>query len=161
MRVGDAAKIRASYVRKQNTDKRDAGHILTLLLENGFPSLWTPSRQKRDQRQLLIHRHKLVQMRARMKNNLQHLALNRGMQRKGKLWSQAGQKMLKQLPLEGWTAIRRQDSLALLLQLDQQIEQLDKAVEQAASCDPKPACCCGKKAWGPLRRWPFLSPSGM
>src|SRR6202161_3417729 len=26
--IGDAAKIRASYVRKQKTDKRDAGHIL-------------------------------------------------------------------------------------------------------------------------------------
>ena len=38
IRVGDAAKIRASYVRKQKTDKRDAGHILKLLLENRFPS---------------------------------------------------------------------------------------------------------------------------
>ena len=57
VRVGDAAKIRASYVRKQKTDRRDAGHILTLLLENRFPKLWTPSRQERDQRQLLIHRH--------------------------------------------------------------------------------------------------------
>src|SRR5882762_6942069 len=42
VRVGDAAKIRASYVRKQSTDKRDAGHILKLLLEKRFPQLWTP-----------------------------------------------------------------------------------------------------------------------
>ena len=28
IRVGDAAKIRASYVRKQKTDKRDAGQYL-------------------------------------------------------------------------------------------------------------------------------------
>ncbi len=34
--VGDAAQIRASYVRKQKTDKRDAAHILRLLLENRF-----------------------------------------------------------------------------------------------------------------------------
>ena len=32
--IGDAAQIRASYVRKQKTDKRDARHILKLLLED-------------------------------------------------------------------------------------------------------------------------------
>jgi len=31
--VGDAAQIRASYVRQQKTDKRDAAHILKLLVE--------------------------------------------------------------------------------------------------------------------------------
>ncbi|MGC8551214.1 MAG: hypothetical protein ACP5M4_16175, partial [Acidobacteriaceae bacterium] len=31
--IGDAAKIRASYVRKQKTDRRDAEHILRLLVE--------------------------------------------------------------------------------------------------------------------------------
>ena len=31
--IGDAAQIRASYVRKQKTDKRDAAHILRLLVE--------------------------------------------------------------------------------------------------------------------------------
>ena len=39
--VGDAAQIRASYVRRQKTDRRDAGHILRLLMENRFPRLWT------------------------------------------------------------------------------------------------------------------------
>jgi transposase len=33
LRVGDAAQIRASYVRQQKTDKRDAAHILKLLVE--------------------------------------------------------------------------------------------------------------------------------
>jgi transposase len=35
--IGDAAQIRASYVRKQKTDQRDAGHILKRLIEEGFP----------------------------------------------------------------------------------------------------------------------------
>src|ERR1700723_3721989 len=61
--IGDAAKIRASYVRKQKTDKRDAGHILKLLLEKRFPQLWRPSAAMRDQRQLLRHRDKLVEIR--------------------------------------------------------------------------------------------------
>ncbi len=87
IKVGDAAKIRASYVRKQKTDRRDAGHILKLLLEERFPQLWTPNAANRDQRQLLIHRHKLVEMRTRVKNSLQHLAMNRGMQQKSRLWT--------------------------------------------------------------------------
>ena len=80
--IGDAAQIRASYVRKQKTDKRDAAHILKLLREGRFPRLWAPDAAVRDLRQLLIHRHKLVEIRARVKNGLQHLAMNRGMQKK-------------------------------------------------------------------------------
>ena len=47
--IGDAAQIRASYVRKQKTDKRDAMHILKLLLEDRFPRLWTPTAEMRNQ----------------------------------------------------------------------------------------------------------------
>jgi hypothetical protein len=84
----------------------DAGHILKLLLENRFPRLWRPDAAQRDLRQLLIHRHKLVGIRARVKNGLQHLMLDRGVQMKRKLWSQAGQQALCELPLEGWAATR-------------------------------------------------------
>ncbi|MDR3764287.1 MAG: transposase [Acidobacteriota bacterium] len=107
--IGDAAQIRASYVRKQKTDKRDAAHMLTLLIEGRFPRLWVPDATVRDLRQLLIHRHKLVEIRARVKNGLQHLAMNRGMQKKSRLWSEAGQKAFDALPLEGWAACRRED----------------------------------------------------
>ena len=47
--IGDAAQIRASYVRKQKPDKRDAMHILKLLLEDRFPRLWTPTAEMRNQ----------------------------------------------------------------------------------------------------------------
>ena len=133
--VGDGAQIRASYVRKQKTDKRDAAHILRLLVEGRFPKLWVPSAEQRDVRQLLIHRHKLVEVRARVKNGLQHLAMNRGVQKKHKLWSVAGQKMLRELPLTGWSACRRQDLLQLLAYLDGQIAPLDRAAEETAQRD--------------------------
>jgi transposase len=130
--IGDAAQIRASYVRQQKTDRRDAGHILKLLMEGRFPRLWRPDAEVRDLRQLLIHRHRLVQIRTRVKNGLQHLALNRGMQKKSKLWSEIGQRALLELPLPGWAGCRRQDLLALLTKLDGQIGPLDAAVEKAA-----------------------------
>lgn len=57
-----------------------------------------PSVEQRDQR-LLIHRWGLVRLRARAKNELQHLAMNKGAQKKARLWSKAGQKLLRELPL--------------------------------------------------------------
>ncbi len=67
--MGDAAQIRASYVRQQKTDRRDAAHILQLLVEGRFPRIWMPSSEVRDLRQLLLHRYKLVIIRARVKND--------------------------------------------------------------------------------------------
>src|SRR5882724_7331410 len=74
-------------------------------------------------------------MRARVKNELQHLCLNKGVQRKHKLWSQAGQQILRELPLQPWAGRRRDDLLKLMAMLDQQIEPLDQAVKAEAQRD--------------------------
>ena len=66
---------------------------------------------------------------------LQHLSMNKGMQRKGKLWSQAGQKLLRELPLKPWAACRREDLLGLLAMLNEQVGKLDAAVQKAAEED--------------------------
>src|SRR5271170_3467751 len=130
--IGDAAQIRASYVRRQKTDRRDAGHILRLLMERRFPRIWVPNAGQRDQRQLLVHRHRLVQMRTRIKNELQHLMLNQGVQKKRQLWNRGGRAGLEKLPLEGWTARRRADLLGLLGMLETRVAELDEAVSRAA-----------------------------
>src|SRR5580704_3716090 len=147
--IGDAAQIRASYVRKQKTDKRDAAHILKLVIEGRFPRLWSPDREQRDLRQLVLHRHKLVMIRSRVKNELQHLSLNKGVQRKHKLWSQAGQKMLRGLPLKPWAACRREDLLGLLEMLHQQIGKLDTAVQTAAEENPQAKLLMTQPGVGP------------
>ena len=67
--IGDAAQIRASYVRKQKTDKRDAEHIRKLVEQGRFPRFVDAGPgAKRDLRQLVLHRHKLVIIRARVKD---------------------------------------------------------------------------------------------
>ena len=154
--IGDAAQIRASYIRKQKNDKRDAAHVLKLLLEGRFPRLWVPSSEQRDLRQLLIHRHKLVQIRSRVKNGLQHLAMNRGMQKKARLWSVAGQQALRELPLPGWAGRRRQDLLHLLAQLDQQITPLDEAAQQAAEQNPEARLLMTQPGVGPITALAFV-----
>ena len=78
LRIGDAAEIRTKRVRKQKTDRQDAHLILRLLLEDRFPQIWVPSWENRDLRQLLWHRHRMVQARTRMMSQLQAVALNEG-----------------------------------------------------------------------------------
>ena len=76
--IGDAAEIRTKRVRKQKTDRQDAQLILRLMLEDRFPRIWVPSWENRDLRQLLWHRHRMVQARTRIMNQLQAVALNEG-----------------------------------------------------------------------------------
>src|ERR1700739_1410029 len=134
--IGDAAKIRASCERKQKTDRRDAELLLRLLAEDRFPRIWVPTAAERDDRQLLLHPHKLVRMRTQVKNQLQGLALNQGVQRKRKLWSEAGRKHLESLPLLPWASRRRAELLQLLDQLEASISELDRAVAEQASARP-------------------------
>src|SRR5712692_9035509 len=158
--VGDAAQIRDSYVRQQKTDQREAAHIKKLLLEGRFPRIWMPSSAVRDLRQLLLHRYKLVIMRARVKNELQHLCLNKGVQKKRKLWSQAGQKLLRELPLKPWAARRRDDLLGLMAMLDRQIEPLDRAVTEQAQQDKMARLLQTQPGVGPITALAYVLTMG-
>ncbi len=154
--IGDAAKIRASDVRQQKHDKRDADLLLKLLREKRFPRIWTPSSQQRDLRQLLIHRYKLVQLRAQAKNGLQHLAMNQGVQKKRHRWSKAGQKVLRELPLQPWASRRREDLLSAIAMFDQQIQSLDLAVIEAAEKDPHARLLMTQPGVGPVTSLAFV-----
>lgn len=154
--IGDAARISAKQVRQQRTDRRDAAHILELLVKDDFPRIWTPSREERDQRQLLIHRYKLVTLRVRVKNELQHLALNQGMQKGRSLWSKAGQKSLLDLPLQLWAGTRRKNLLELLKQMDQQIAMLDQAVKKAAEENERSRLLMTQPGVGPITALAFV-----
>ena len=148
--TGDAARIRAAAVRRQKTDARDAAHLLELMLQDRFPRIWMPSPRERDLRQLLLHRHKLVQMRTQVKNQLQHLALNQGVRRQHRLWSRAGLEMLEQLALPPWTARRRQDLLKLWRELERSLAELDQAVEAEAQARPQARLLMEQPGVGPV-----------
>ncbi len=158
--VGDAAKIRASDVRQQKHDRRDAALILKLLLEGRFPRIWTPSGQEKDLRQLLIHRYKLVRIRAQVKNELQHLAMNQGVTKKRKLWSQAGEKVLRELPLKPWASQRREDLFKVREMLNGQIDLLDQAVVEAAEKNEKARLLMTQPGVGPITSMAFVLTMG-
>ena len=127
--IGDAAEIRTKRVRKQKTDRQDAQLILQLLLEDRFPRIWIPSWENRDLRQLLWHRHRMVQARTRIMNQLQAVALNEGLRSKKRLWRDAGREQLESFPLAPWASRRRRDLLELLDRLSPTIAELTQAIE--------------------------------
>jgi len=135
--TGDAAKIRAKRVRKKKTDREDARHILELLVENRFPKIWVPTWQNRDLRQLLWHRHRMVQTRTRIMNQLQAVAINEGVRYKKRLWREAGRKQLESLRLAPWASRRRQDLLEVLDRINPTIAELTLAIEEEAEKCPQ------------------------
>src|SRR5580692_4705085 len=80
-------------------DREDARLLLRLMRENNFPQVWVAGPENRDLRQLLWHRHRLVQMRTRIMNQLQALAMNEGYRWKKKLFSEQGRAQLEKLAL--------------------------------------------------------------
>jgi transposase len=135
--IGDAAEIRTKRVRKQKTDRQDAQLILRLLLEDRFPQIWVPNWENRDLRQLLWHRHRMVQTRTRIMNQLQAVALNEGLRCKKRLWRERGRQQLESFRLAPWASRRRRDLLELLDRLNPTIAELSQAIEQEVERCPE------------------------
>jgi len=134
--IGNAAEIRTKRVRKQKTDRQDAQLLLRLMIEDRFPRVWVPDAENRDLRQLLWHRHRLVQMRTRVVNQLHVVALNEGLRRKKALLRSAGREELEKLALAPWSSRRRQHLLYLFDQLTPKIQRLTQALEEEVEKRP-------------------------
>src|ERR1700720_2706667 len=154
--IGDAAEIRTKRVRKQKTDRQDAQLILRLLLEDRFPKIWVPSWENRDLRQLLWHRHRLVQARTRIMNQLQAVALNEGLRCKKRLWRESGREQLEAFRLAPWASQRRRDLLELLGRLDSTVAKLTQAIEQEVEKCPEARRLQTHPGVGPLTALAFV-----
>ena len=148
--MGDPAEIKAKRVKKRKTDRNDALLLLRLIREDNFPRIWVPSPENRDLRQLLWHRHRLVQMRTRIMNQLQALAMNEGYRWKKKLFSEQGRAQLEKLSLAPWASRRRQELLELLDRMNPTIEELTVAVEREARKRPEVLRLMTHPGVGPL-----------
>jgi transposase len=154
--IGDATVIRAKRGRKPKTDRQDAQHILKLMLKDDFPKIWVPSGENRDLRQLLWHRHRMVQARTRMMNQLQAVALNEGLRYKKRLWREAGREQLEAIQLAPWASQRRRDLLEWLDRLNPTIAELSQAIEQEAAKRPEARRLQTHPGVGPLTALAFV-----
>jgi transposase len=154
--IGDPAEIAAQRVKKRKTDREDARLLLRLMREDRFPKIWVPSPENRDLRQLLWHRHRLVQMRTRIMNQLQALAMNEGKRWKSKLFSQQGRAEFEKLALGLWASRRRRELLELVDRLNPSIEELTTAVEQEVHKRPEALRLMTHPGVGPITALAFV-----
>jgi transposase len=154
--VGDATEIARKRERKQKTDRQDAQHILKLMLKDDFPQIWVPSWENRDLRQLLWHRHRMVQARTRIMNQLQAVALNEGVRCNKRLWREKGREQLESFRLAPWASRRRHDLLELLDRLNPTIGALSQAIEQEVEKCPEAQRLRTHPGVGPLTALAFV-----
>jgi len=154
--IGDATEIARKRERKQKTDRQDAQHILRLLLKDDFPRIWVPNCENRDLRQLLWHRHRMVQARTRIMNQLQAVALNEGLRCKKRLWREHGREQLESFRLAPWASRRRQDLLELLDRLNPTIVELTQAIEREVEKCPEAQRLRTHPGVGPLTALAFV-----
>lgn len=80
---------------------------------------------------------KQVRARTQVKNQLHYLAISQGLRRKRKLWSAQGRVELDSLSLLPWAARRRKELIEELDRLDEQVRELDRAVEETGERAPR------------------------
>src|SRR6201993_1803606 len=154
--IGDAAEIRTRRVRKQKTDRQDAQLILKLMLKDRFRQIWVQSWENRDLRQLLWHRHRMVQARTRIMNQLQAVALKEGLRCKKRLWREGGRQQLESFRLAPWASRRRRDLLELMDRLNPTITELTQAIEQEVEKCPEARRLMTHPGVGPLTALAFV-----
>lgn len=135
--VGDATEIRRLAKRRQKNDRRDAKHILELLLRGEFPRLHRYAPESQMVLRQLRYRHKVVKHSTMVKNSLRAIALGSGVNVQAKLTSKAGLERLRALPLSALLATERDEWLRLLDQLEGQRKTVEKQLHTTAKTDPR------------------------
>jgi transposase len=125
-------------------------------MKDDFPQIWVPSWENRDLRQLLWHRHRMVQARTRIMNQLQAVALNEGLRSKKRLWREAGREQLEAIRLAPWASQRRRDLLELLDRLNPTIAKLTQAIEEEVGKCPAARRLQTHPGVGPLTALAFV-----
>lgn len=121
-------QTKAIAAARLKNDRVDAERLVLLLRGDLLPKVWIPPRELREARELLRHRVSLVWTRTEIKNRLLALLARRNLQPTGGTsWFTArGQRALQALPLGPVPGTIREDCVALLHLLDEQIRRLDQ-----------------------------------
>src|ERR1019366_8089355 len=109
-----------------------------------------------DLRQLLWHRHRMVQARTRIMNQLQAVALNEGLRAKKRLWREAGRGQLEAVRLAPWASQRRGDLLGIFVRLNPTIAKLTQAIEEEVEKCPAARRLQTHPGVGPLTALDFV-----
>lgn len=127
--LANAVKARAMMGKINKTDKLDARGLATLLRNGTLPSVWIPSGELRDKRELSRTRMALVRMRTMVKNRIHAIVSKYSIQADGvsDLFGLKGRKELKRKAQElpPYTRECLLKEMELLDQIEEMIQQIE------------------------------------
>jgi len=119
--VGDATEIRRRARWREKSDRRDAELIRDLMVHHEFPRLYRPALQSREVLRMLRYRQKLIKIRTMSKNSVQAIALQAGLAKGSRLFTQAGQQEFSTAQMSPVMQWQREHWLQLLEPLNKQL----------------------------------------
>jgi transposase len=135
--VANPGQLRLIFRSKRKSDRVDAEKLAKLLFLDEVPPVHVPRANVRSWRQLIGHRLKLSQERARVKNNIRALLRSHGLAGPRGLWSREGMAWIAEveLPTE-LDALQRDMLLERLKSVIEMIGRAEHALDQVAQRHP-------------------------
>ena len=135
--MGDASEIRRSASRRQKNDKRDAAHILELMVSGRFPRVHRQSRESREVLGQLRFRHRLVKMRTMSTNHLKAIAIGAGVSEKKPQMSRKRRSKLEAAGLSEVLSEQSKKWLQLIDDLTKKIKEVEEWLDERAKGDQR------------------------
>lgn len=130
--VAHPSKTKLIAESKHKTDKVDAKILANLLRTDFLPRSYLPPEPIRQLREIVRDRTRLVQVRSKMKTQIRHILLHRGIVTEENVFTQAGRTYLQELRVD---SISRR--LELIEHLDKLVDDLDNEIKSKAQHDEK------------------------
>lgn len=132
---GNPTEVRRRARSRQKNDWRDAELLLDLLIKDEFPRVYRQGADSRAVLSRLRYRHKLVGIRTQIVNSLHALAIREGLSLRSKLLTKAGRQKLEALNLRPEQVTQRDQWLALIDQISDNVKRIEQELTQIAAQD--------------------------
>ena len=129
--------VKGFAYRRVKNDFRDAADLADLLRMGRLPEAWIAPPEVRDRRELVRHRHKLVQLRSSLKAQVHAVLAKCGITVvDSDLFGLTGRKRLHGISLPEPFRVRVDSQLRLIDAIDAEVDQFDRLIREAFAGDP-------------------------
>jgi transposase len=138
VQVAHPGQLRLIYRSKKKFDRIDAKKLSQLLFMDLVPQVHVPAPDVRAWRSLIVYRHRLMNRRVGVKNQLRSLLRGLGISAPAgkRLWSGKGVRWLKEQALGELAALQRDMAAEELDDLNRKIRRVEKELNRIAQASP-------------------------
>lgn len=157
--VGNPVSIRKTALSRHKNDRKDAEHMLWLLMRDEFPAIWRRPRESTEVLDVLRLRSSLVSQRTQVYNRLSAIARDVGMP-KALMRAVAVQQVLKRVEMSESSSLCRDQLFSTLSHLTERITELETWLKRKAAADNKVQLLMTQKGVGYLTALTFIHTVG-